>query len=265
MTSLHTQGYSVISHADFTLVRIRAAAFSAREIDAPSVRVLTEFLSKYKERFDKSPSLLPEEDKLGRMLLPPEMPLITLASKQGDWSLTVAKSRVDVFRAATVEEKRLPASALYTECSPVLDQFIEQFDVEVGRLGTVFERYCVTKDPGGALARYFCQERWTGADDPLSRPQGFELHAHKVFELTPGLAVNSWVRCKTGVVTGAVEGPAIIVEQDINTLVGDKGQKFSKEQRDTFFKRVSDEVERILISYFPGDANGGANYPVEGD
>jgi hypothetical protein len=118
-------------------------------------------------------------------------------------------------------------------------------------MAAVLHRYAQHPSPGEFLARQFCQERWLSG--PLTRPENFELHTHKTFLLAEKLRVNSWLRSKTGMATTRQENhPAVVVEQDLNTLAEEAGKReFTREEIERFFSAVVPEFDKILQLYYP--------------
>ena len=127
-----------------------------------------------------------------------------------------------------------------------------------GRLAFILHSVASTKEPAKTLVEHFCQERWFSA--PLNRPENFELHAHKSFQMSDEFKVNSWIRCKTGIRSASEENqlspgiePVILVEQDINTLNETAGTTvFDAESMERFLQHAPREMQHILGLYFPG-------------
>jgi hypothetical protein len=216
------------------------------------MKILKAFPGEHEEKFDDAPFILPDADKISQQI-PPEVPRVTFKSKLGKWTFQVARSRADVFLAVAPQDDILYTSMLYEECAPVLNTFITAFNVDISRLGAVCERYSLHENPGLAIATFFCKEYWTEQDGALNRPQGFELHAHKVYGIPEGFDINSWVRCRAGQVSGSVNGPAILIEQDINTLAQETERKYSIDECSVFFRAVSEEMDKIMKLYFPNE------------
>ena len=72
-----------------------------------------------------------------------------------------------------------------------------------------------------------------------------------MFRLTDQLTVNSWVRNKTGKLTGT-DRPIVVVEQDLNTLA-EEMRDFADADIQTFFDAASIEFDTILQLYYPAD------------
>ncbi len=238
----------MITHGQFHLIRLRAAIFFSSHVAIPSMKVLKDFAVNHEDKFDGSPFILPDQMS---QTVPPEIPRITLNNVIGKWMFQVASSRADVFRTQASEIDVLSAPMLYGECAPLLDSFVTTFNLDISRLAAVFERYCLHDTPGAAISNFFCKHDLTSQEGPLNRPEGFELHAHKVYEVSSGLRVNSWVKCRSGMVAGEINGPAILIEQDINTLPPEGERVYLQEERSNFFRMVSEEMDKIMELYFP--------------
>jgi hypothetical protein len=115
------------------------------------------------------------------------------------------------------------------------------------RVAVVVTRYAPHESPGLSLARHFCQDRWHKA--PLNRPESFELHAHKSYDLK-GFTVNSWFRAKSGVMTEkTVTTKVVLAEQDVNTVPRDTAM--TDDEVSAFFAICPPELDHILQLYFP--------------
>jgi hypothetical protein len=140
----------------------------------------------------------------------------------------------------------------------VLLDYQRAMSARVGRLALVITRAAPRAQPAMLLSRHFCKERWYEAPRnlaPLNRPENFELHAHKTFNLGGLLNVNSWIRNKTAFLgsTGAPQ-PIVLVEQDINTLADlTETTTFSEEQIQSFFGLALPEMDHILALYYPAE------------
>lgn len=239
----------MITHSQFQVVRLRAAIFFSYNFDLPIMKILKGFPGRHEEKFDDAPFVLPDADKMPAPL-PPEVPRVTFKSKLGKWVFQIARSRADVFLGVASEGDVVSPSMFHQECAPILIDFIKAFNIEVSRFGAVCERFSVYENPGLTIAKFFCKDSWTSKDGALNRPESFELHAHKVYDVPQGFSINSWLRCRSGQVAGAVNGPAILVEQDINTFPKENGTLLIDECS-VFFQVVSEEMEQIMELYFP--------------
>ena len=204
-------------------------------------------LSKWCAFFDAEPVQIPVPGNA-----PQEVPRVILQTSNNEWRCEIALSRINVhwhkqdFAKASIAPEEFFAKAL-----DLLLEFATTFDLRIGRLAAVTGRYTEAADPGKSLARHFCLRKWLNG--PLNRPQSFELHAHKRYELGP-FAVNSWARSKTGLLKdGADLRPIILFEQDINTLAEELSDKaFTEEEARAFFGFVAAELLSIAQAYFPG-------------
>lgn len=205
------------------------------------------------DRFDGAPIMLPL-DQLAA--LPPEIPRVILPSANGAWRFEAAPARANLFsHPAGPAGPPLPTAEYFREAARLLLDYRGVFRMRVGRIAAVVTRVVDREDPGIFLARHFCAPRWQAA--PFNRPESFEIHAHKQYEIAEWGRVNSWVRVKTGMVVrgGAPPISAVIAEQDINTPAETTADaEYSDQQIVDFFNRVPDEFDRTLGLYFPEDA-----------
>lgn len=231
---------SKLQHTDFLTTQGRASIFiPGAQISGQHVyRRLPE---RWLKRFDGDPVLLPAINEL-----PVEVPIVILQSRSGEWKCSVSRGRVDI-----IHDPKLPAvvdlKSFFTEALDYLTEFHNRFNLRVGRLAAICNRFLPYAEPGIALANHFCrEERLNG---PLNRPEGFELHAHKRYIMCGKHEVNSWVRCKTGLKADSQE-PVIVVIQDLNTRE-DQVKEFADEELASFFAAGSNELDSILSLYFP--------------
>jgi len=136
----------------------------------------------------------------------------------------------------------------------MLAQYLDVQPARVGRMAAVVARIADHDSPGLFLARYFCQPRWETA--PLNRPDGFELHAHKRFEMQQ-FPVNSWVRNKVGQIVQS-RARVVVVEQDINTLQEETASRdYRRDDIAEFFASAAAELDTILRLYYPEEKSNG--------
>jgi hypothetical protein len=233
----------MVSAADFAIQTIQVVAFASGEMLRPSL-VLLQGLQHYSAIYDAEPVSLPLPE-----VAPEEIPSVILFSRDGSLRMDVARRVV-----------RLSWNRVNVATQPVLEQVCSEFadraatlfettERTVGRLGVVVTRRALLDNPGQALAQRFCRDRWL--QGPLNRPEGFELHAHKVFELSQGLPVNSWVRIKAHREADQVYR-YVIVEQDINTLDEDMDhRRFDSSQLRAIATNAAREQDVVLDLYFP--------------
>lgn len=211
---------------------------------------MAEFYPKHAARFDASPTVLPIPEDA-----PPEIPRITLQSANHEWECQVSPARADIIWRR-LRDDAAPHSLrdLFALAGDVLLSYMSSQGARVGRAAGIVTRLAEHETPGLFLARHFCKERWDKA--PLNRPENFELHAHKTFELAREFRVNSWARSKTAMMaTGSVHKPVVLFEQDLNTLAAESpGEPMLQAEAITrFFQAVATEVDVILKLYFPAD------------
>ncbi len=202
-----------LTHTSFTLALCQASLFTP-EADLDAGRFMRGLYPAWSEQFDADPTILPTMPGLPR-----EVPRVTLQSRSGERKCEVAPGRINIAWRRVDAEHPIPApSDVFTGMLQKLLEYLETTGVQAKRLAAVVSRYAVHPSPGLFLARHFCKEEW--AETPLNRPESFELHAHKSFDMGP-FSVNSWVRNRTAnLVQSGQESPILSVEQDINTVLG---------------------------------------------
>jgi hypothetical protein len=149
-------------------------------------------------------------------------------------------------RQNTTAPEIIPTLATFAER---LATIAESSEVSICRLAALVTRVAEYPDPGIALARHFCRDQWiTG---PLNRPEGFELHTHKVFTLLDEIRVNSWIRIKA-IKIGVGPYNRISIEQDINTLAEEVDKRhFTRQELASWLEAAGGELDTILAMYFP--------------
>ena len=209
-------------------------------------KILAFLLQHYSDVFDGSPLSIPIPPDA-----PPEIPRIILESADKKYKLEVAHARVNLFRFRQEDDEQISINDFNSLAIPILSSYNKLVNSKVGRIAAIVNRFVKDSNPGLTLANHFCKDTWL--ENPLKRPESFEIHAHKRYLLHDSFRINSWIRCKTGIFSkGPDKQSIILVEQDINTLSEDvEKMEFSEEQIKQFFELVSIEFESILNLYFP--------------
>ncbi len=207
-------------------------------------RALASVLGEYALRYNGSAASFPLPDDT-----PPMIPRVVLQSLDNVWRINAAPARMDSFwgpNAGLVQEGQL--HEIVTQCSQVLEHYVQQNGVRVGRLALVMLRGCEAPEPARYLVEKFCNE--AAREGSFRHSRSFEIHNHKQYiaRFQPQ-SINSWVRLRTAQI-GA--NPAIAVEQDINTLEeGLEQNQFDPTQMRRFFTDALEEMGTILRVYFP--------------
>lgn len=215
--------------------------------DHTSSLVMRSFYPDCADFFDADPEVLPNMTGF-----PAEAPRIIMGKKDGSRKLEVAASRLNFFgRLENVENLPQNISQFYEEAIHFFSFFQDKTNSRIGRLAAVKTLFAFHGNPGEFLARHFCKDKWDKA--PLNRPENFELHSHKVYQLDEKFSVNSWARNKTGFLTKDNEKRKIVLfEQDINTLgEGIKDKQFVAEDLGAFYRVIIPEFDNILAQYYP--------------
>jgi len=236
----------MLSFEDFyEVVSLQSTIFTPGfSFDSPSVlRRLFEIGS---DLFDGDPTVLPIPEDAPR-----EIPRITLQSSNRTLKIDVAPSRTNLYRIKSAADDTININDFNVLSSQFLTNYKETVNARCGRVAAIIRRFAVIENPGREIAAHFCKEDFIRA--PFDRPEGFEIHAHKVYDLSDFDQVNSWVRIRSGVAQFPDSAPqrAIIIEQDINTLSeGMEDKDYSSQKINRFFGIVADEFDIILRLYF---------------
>lgn len=236
-----------ITDREFLALQYQATLFTPDE-EVSGVKIASGLLPSWSKRFDADPLIIPQ---LGGM--PREVPRIVLKNRSEDWNCEISSERINVaWRRPKVEVHVPTLTQFYTEAISLLKEYVDFLKTRVGRIGAVVIRYAAHPAPGQYLSKHFCKENWLVK--PLNRPEGFELHAHKRFELLKEFIVNSWVRNKSGFIFATPDSRklAVLVEQDLNTLSEevDKGN-YTGTNIEAFFLAAAKEFDIILGLYYP--------------
>ncbi|MBI4484090.1 MAG: hypothetical protein HY652_14535 [Acidobacteria bacterium] len=246
----------MILASGFSFGAYQAATFYA-SLQLTVNKVLPQLLNGLSDVLDGDPIALPVPAEA-----PPEVPRILLGNKNRSIRFDISHSRADVrWQRPGNELQGWDLRRFCDFAQRAFGLFHEATQAKPGRLALIVNRFQPDEKPGRALASHFCRpallSNQPGKKGPLNRPENFELHAHKTFELGPFL-VNSWVRVKTGLKTEAGERTKIIlVEQDLNTLAEKlPDTEFSENEIREFYRLAVPELEVIIRLYFPDTDQG---------
>ncbi len=235
-----------LSSTDFSLQSIQASAFVSGGDLSPS-SILRQVLQEWGDVYDGEPLSLPLPPDV-----PGEIPAVVLSSKDKTLSLQVARERLNLFWHQQAGAQA-DLAEIYAGFAERMAWIFKKNGASPGRLAALVTRLAAIPQPGRLLAEKFCRDEWLRG--PLNRPEGFELHAHKVFSLLPNLRVNSWIRIKTA----GQPYQNVLVEQDMNTLAEEREQRrFDKSEMASMFERAADELNKIVDLYFPIRNSSGA-------
>jgi hypothetical protein len=231
----------------FTLRSVQAAMFTGGSSEFTTSRVLSTILREFAERFTGEIQALPLPPSYPR-----ELPRVMLQSNDGSWQMSASLCSLSCTWLQKDPAVSVQRDNRISECAKVLEQYVSENKVLVGRLGLVLQNAYPTEAPALTLIRRFCTEQ--SQIEPFNRSENFEIHNHKVY--TPAgvdYPVNSWVRCQSGVLEPE-KASAILVLQDLNTVAEDLAQdRFDAEKVHTFFSVATAESGSILKKYFPGE------------
>lgn len=241
-----------LTAADFLNNSYQATIFTP-DGDLSVSNIMKDFYPSQSNFFDGEPTILPPIPEGA----PLEIPRIILVNKTGEWRCEMSPARINMFwRRTKTTTTDINIVDFFKKAVDILLRYHNSANARIGRLAGIVARFAEQDTPGLFLARHFCREQWEQA--PLNRPENFELHAHKAFDLGGKMKVNSWARNKTGkLVVDGIEKPIVLFEQDINTLADELSSIDLKEvEINHFFDVVAVELDTILGLYYPETRNG---------
>jgi len=229
---------------DFRLISVQAAIFLLDTKSFSQSKFLATMLGHFAARYDGAVQALPFQDDV-----PAEVPRVILQSQDGQWKLQAALNRIDSFWFAI--NAPTESISISTQCVEVLQHYIQSSPgTQIVRLGFVVRRISEPENPTKELIDRFCNAE--SKISPFNRSESFEIHNHKKYILkNTGFSINSWVRCRAGMVTPPLSKKAVIIEQDINTSEDGIQNIFSLEDIAKFYMKCQGEIEDILQIYFP--------------
>jgi hypothetical protein len=196
---------------------------------------------------------LSEPTVLGAMNLPPEVPRISWKNDRKPWSASVAPTAFTVMwrNLLKMRDDKLSAESFLNKTLPILMSYKKSFRLNVNRIACLSSRFARVKSPAKELAEHFCKPEWLKS--PFNRPENFEIHSHKQFNLPGSEMINSWMRVKTAKLVEELptEELVIVVEQDFNTPENTPERNMKDSDIGKFFKAAPQEMDIVFDLYFP--------------
>jgi hypothetical protein len=235
----------MIRASKFQTQLIIASAFIAGD-ELKLTNALIQALQEWSTIYDDDPISLPLSQAV-----PSEFPTAILRSRDQFLGIEMARTKINLYwkQLESNKDASIDISDIYSQFADRIATISEKNKVVIGRLAALRMSMGNEPTPGRVLSKQFCREEILNG--PLKQVEGFELHAHKVFELYQAQNVNSWVRIKTSGSPGP-DYEHIFVEQDINTLAEEINIKnFDRANITRFFHEASKQLDSILNEYFP--------------
>jgi len=236
----------MIPASKFQTQLIIASAFIAGD-ELKLTNAFIQALQEWSTIYDGDPMSLPLSQAV-----PPDFPTAILQSHDQSLGIELARIKINLYwkRLESNKGASIDISDIYSQFAERIATIAEKNKVVIGRLAALRMSMGDEPTPGRVLSKQFCREEILNG--PLKQVEGFELHAHKVFELYQAQNVNSWVRIKTSGSPGP-DYEHIFVEQDINTLAEEINiRNFDRANIMRFFHEASKQLDSILNEYFPG-------------
>jgi hypothetical protein len=238
------QGSMSISLNDFQPISFQAVIFTEKANNRVD-KILKWLPSPWSKR-------LPEPNVLG-FDLPLEVPLILWQKDKKPWSASVAQTSFSVTwrNFLSAGDEKIGIDEFLKMTAPFLLSYKKHFKLRVHRIGFVCQRFTRQNNPAKMLAEHFCKSEWIRG--PLNRPEYFEIHAHKRFDLRESEKINSWMRIKVVKLLEETQSnePVIVAEQDFNTLEDAPERSCKDSDISKFFDACPDEIDKVLDLYFP--------------
>jgi hypothetical protein len=237
-----------ITREEFLPLNYQAFIFTEK-IDVRADRILKWLPGPWASRLPE-PLVLPTAD------LPPELPRISWQKEQKPWSAGVAPVCFSVAwrNWLVLNDTKINLGYFLSKSLPILLAYKRYFKVRVSRIAFTCSRFARQKNPAKLLAEHFCKPAWIAS--PFNRPENFEIHSHKVFDLPGSQKINSWMHIRTAQLTGDAPPSALVIvaEQDFNT-VGEisSNQNYTENDISRFFRASAKEIDKVLDRYFPVD------------
>ncbi len=233
---------------DFELVSGQAVAMFERPITSGmAARLFKGIPLDWEETFDSEPEFVAFGGDL-----PPEIPLpvFRLKNNAETLSLAVTKQRIEFIFGSKPPDSAIDLKAKMAEAGSLISAVIEMLPppAKVNRFAAVIERVSRIEFTAKMLAAKFCNS--AAIEGPYKRPQTFELHAHKVFDVSFDrleVKLNSWVRQKS---TQRIDDGSnvVVIEQDMNTVI--PHSPYSSEDALCFFSNIPQELEKCFKTYY---------------
>ncbi len=234
---------------NFQPLTCRAIIFTPDE-EASVPKIMKLVVNNWTEVFDAEPNILDIQNQIS---LPREIPKITLTNKTNSFVCEISSASVTILiRTLDPNSQDFSVSEFVDKATRLLIEYKDKLNARVGRLSSIIERIALVENPALFLAAHFCKER-SVQGQPFNRPENFEIHAHKTYDMTPDFRVNSWVRNVTrDIMVGPVQRRVILVLQDINTL-SEAMEKadYSNDNIKGFFSNIPINFDEVLSHYYP--------------
>ena len=245
----------MVAGKEFTIHSVQTVIFTPDHSAFVGSRVVATIVRQFGDRFSGDMQVLPVPQDV-----PSEFPAVVLKSGDGSQEVNAGRGRFNCVWKATGPEASVTLREALDQCVPVLQHYVRETNVGVGRLGLVVQRVCPNDNPALTLIRRFCNEE--SQKEPFDRSSTFEIHNHKEYApVYEGVdyRINSWVRCQCGSIEPETAS-LIRVTQDMNTLAAKSQEhQFDADKIGVFFSMVCEETEAIIKKYFPSENDHASN------
>ena len=232
---------------DFRVIKYQGSIFTPDLSISNSlvfIKVIAELLG---EKLKGNPSVLPIPQDA-----PANIPRMQFISHDKKWILTISLARTDlIFVDPSISN---PVDVNVEEfsglCSNFFINYKEKLNIRVQRLAFVTDRVSPDDQAASFIVKKFCKDELAQDGKPFNNLHKFEIHSLKTYDWR-GYHLNSWVRIKASDLQAGKIVPALVVQNDLNTLPSGKesDRDFSQEEIKKFFLEIPEHLSGILKKY----------------
>ncbi len=237
--------------SDFKIVKLMGSIFTPKLAIMEPIKWLSVTTELLGDRIGRKPTVLdlPQD-------APPEIPRIQFIAPDRGWRLTISNVRTDLafLYPRMSDEFRINTTEFARVASGFLSALQKRLEIKIQRLAFVTERLFPEENPAAYIYKKYCTEKHYQKNQLFHNARKFEIHSLKNYHWE-GFHLNSWVRIKSIRFHPEDQDSvsAVFVENDLNTLSAqeDPDRLFSEEETSKFFTMAPQELQGILIKYFP--------------
>jgi len=215
---------------------IQIALFSEGIVLADKLMIANQINEISNKIFDGDPVILPLP-----MHAPPEIPRIQMTSKEGEYSLLISQSRVDIIqkfmKEKSISDNDVPED-IFKIFLLIFSFLHEELHGQFYRAAIITEwalEVGVTKPVQAVLSSYMRQ------DSPINHPNKIEIHSLYQEQLD-SFAINKWLKIKSF----NEQESEIIISIDINTTIENQ-ILFDKKLLESFLRKAYQRATETFL------------------
>ncbi|WP_353930780.1 hypothetical protein WJM97_21330 [Okeanomitos corallinicola TIOX110] len=236
----------MLKATDFHLAIVQLVIFTPEVSTFSTPKALATILGEFSHIYDGDVQTTPSSDQIQ---IPPDFPKVILQSKDQSLRLEIAPLRI-TSQWAKLEQQETELQNIISQSLEVLEHYIHNLEVKVGRLGLVLIRIHQSENPSQLIIERLCKPELQNTIFKNTKNLDFRNHQRIILD---NCDVNSVMTCKTGLMKiNDIESQGVIVEQDLNTLAEEMEQRsFKIEDLKKYFQLAAEEAELNLKIHFP--------------